>query len=72
MEDTNEINQEISINYSNKRKLWNRNEMKNIDEIFSYTVAYKIINEKDDPKHKSFMECQNRHDWIKWKDPMQA
>ena len=30
MKDTNEINQEISINYSNTKQLWNRNEMKNI------------------------------------------
>ena len=72
MEDTNKINQEIAINYSNTRKLWNRNEMKNIDEIFSYTVACEIINEKDDFELKSVIEYQNRHDWIKWKDVMQA
>ena len=46
--------------------------MKSIDEIFSYTIACEIINNKDDPEPKSVMECQNRHDWIKWKDAMQA
>ena len=46
--------------------------MKNINEIFSYTVACEIINEKDDPEPQSVMECQNRHDWIKWKDAMEA
>ena len=65
MKGINDINQEISINYTNTRKLLNRNEMKSIDEIFSYTVASKIINDKDDPEPKSAMECQNRHDWIK-------
>lgn len=63
MEGINDINQE--------RKLLNRNEMKSIDEIFSYTVASEIINDRDDPEPKSVMECQNRHDWIKWKDAMQ-
>ena len=72
MEGINDINQEISINYTNTRKLLNSNEMKSIDEIFSYTVACEIINDKDDPEPKSVMECQNRHDWIKWKDAMQA
>ena len=57
MEGINDINQE--------RKLLNRNEMKSIDEIFSYTVASEIINDKDDPEPKSVMQCQNRHDWIK-------
>ena len=31
MEGINDINQEISINYTNTRKLLNRNEMKSID-----------------------------------------
>ena len=64
MKGINDINQE--------RKLLNRNEMKSIDEIFSYTVSSEIINDKDDSEPKSVMECQNRYDWIKWKDAMQA
>ena len=40
-------------------------QMEDIDEIFSYTVASEITNDKDDPELKSVMECQNRHDWIK-------
>ena len=47
-------------------------QMEDIDEIFSYTVASEIINDKDDPEPKSVMEFQNRHDWIKWKDVIQA
>ena len=46
--------------------------MGDIDEIFSYTVASEITNNKDDLEPKSVMECQNRHNWIKWKDAMQA
>ena len=65
IEGINDINQEISINYTNTRKLLNRNEIKSIDKIFSYTVACEIINDKNDPEPKSVMECQNRHDWIK-------
>ena len=45
-------------------------QMEDIDEIFSYTVASEITNDKDDSEPKSIMECQNRHDWIKWKDVM--
>ena len=55
MEGINDINQENSINYTNTRKLLNKNEMKSIDEIFSYTVACEIINDKDDPEPKSVM-----------------
>ena len=40
-------------------------QIEDIDEIFSYTIASEIINDKDDPEPKSVMECQNRHDWIK-------
>ena len=39
--------------------------MGDIDEIFSYTIASEITNDKDDHEPKSVMECQNRHDWIK-------
>ena len=30
-------NHEISIDYVNTRRLWNQNEMKNMDKIFSYS-----------------------------------
>ena len=40
-------------------------QMGDIDEIFSYTVASEITNDKDDPEPKLVIECQNRHDWIK-------
>ena len=37
-------------------------QMTDIDEIFSYTVASEITNDKDDPEPKSVIKCQNRHD----------
>jgi len=39
-----------------------------MDEIFFYSVACDIVNGSDDPEPRSVTECQNRHDWIKWKD----
>jgi len=39
--------------------------MKNMDEIFSYSIARDIVNKNEDPKLRSITECQNRHDWIK-------
>ena len=58
-------NHEISIDYVNTGGLWNRNKMKNIDEIFSYSVACNIVNESEVPEPKSITKCQNRHDWTK-------
>jgi len=46
--------------------------MKNIDEIFSYSIAYAIVNRSEDPEARSVTECQNRHDWTKWKDTIKA
>ena len=45
--------------------LWNRNEMKNMNEIFFYSVVCDIINSSEDPEPISVTRCQNRHDWIK-------
>ena len=42
--------------------------MKNMDEIFFYYVACGSEN----PEIRSVTECQNRHDWIKWKDAIQV
>ena len=38
--------------------------------IFSRTFLAKEIDEDLEPK--SVYECQKRHDWIKWKDAIQA
>ena len=60
-------NNEISINYVNTKTIWNRIEMKNINEdnVFCYTITPDITNRNEDPKPKSFLECQNRNDWFK-------
>ena len=46
--------------------------MKNMNEIFSYFVACDIVNGSEDPEPRSIIECQNRHDWTKQKDTIQA
>ncbi|MFS7999224.1 putative RNA-directed DNA polymerase [Helianthus anomalus] len=70
--DVDDTNKEISINYGHTHIIWNRYEMENIDEIFSYSIASDIMGEDDDPEPKSVNDCQNRHDWDKWKGAMQA
>ncbi|KAI3720027.1 hypothetical protein L6452_20934 [Arctium lappa] len=67
----NDIDKEVAINYGYTKKLWNRNEMKNIDDIFSYAVACDIFG-NDDPEPMSVIECQNIEDWAKWKEAIQA
>nr|GEZ51879.1 retrovirus-related Pol polyprotein from transposon TNT 1-94 [Tanacetum cinerariifolium] len=71
-EEMNDINKEMSINYSQTHILWDRNEIGDIDEIFSYSVASDIMSGDDDPEPKSVIDCQSRPDWDKWKDAMQA
>ena len=44
--------------------------MKNIVDIFSYSVTCDIVYGSDDPESRSVAEYQNRHDWIKWKDAL--
>ena len=71
-EEMSDINKEMSINYSQTHILWDRNEIGDIDEIFSYSVASDIMSGDDDPEPKSVIDCQSRHDWNKWKDAMQV
>ncbi|GKA23918.1 disease resistance CC-NBS-LRR class family protein [Tanacetum coccineum] len=68
----NDINKKMSINYSQTQILWDQNEIGDIDEIFSYSVASDIMCGDDDPEPKSVIDCQRRPDWVKWKDAMQA
>ncbi|GJW40115.1 hypothetical protein Tco_0065960 [Tanacetum coccineum] len=63
---------EMSNNYSQTNILWDQNELGDIDEIFSYSVASDIMGGDDDPEPKSIIDCQIRPDWDKWKDAMQA
>ncbi|GJU45335.1 hypothetical protein Tco_1202601 [Tanacetum coccineum] len=58
-EEMNDINKEMSINYSQTHILWDRNEIGDIDEIFSYSVASNIMSGDDDPEPKSVIDCQS-------------
>ena len=59
-----DINKEVAINYGYTKNVWNKNEMRNIDDIFSYVVACDVFG-NDYPEPTSAIECQNRHDWVK-------
>nr|GEY90095.1 putative copia-like polyprotein [Tanacetum cinerariifolium]GEZ10627.1 putative copia-like polyprotein [Tanacetum cinerariifolium] len=61
-EEMNDMNKEMSINYSQTNILWDRNEIGDINEIFSYSVASDIMSGDDDPEPKSVIDCQNRPD----------
>ena len=63
-------NKEISINYAYTNELWDRKET-TIDDIFSFAVATEIVK-SDDIEPRSVNECRQRHDWLKWKDAIQA
>ena len=43
-----------------------------MDEIFLYSIACDIFNISENPELRSVCECQNRHDWTKWRDAIQA
>ncbi|GLT35869.1 hypothetical protein SLA2020_102850 [Shorea laevis] len=64
-------NDEISINYISIGIKWNRNDVV-IDDVFAFAIANDIVNENGDLEPKSIEECQQRSDWPKWKDAIQA
>ena len=64
-------NEEISINYIHKGKIWNRNTTL-IDDAFSFQVATDIINNDEDQEPQNIDECQRRNDWLKWKEAIQT
>ncbi|GKV50529.1 hypothetical protein SLEP1_g57232 [Rubroshorea leprosula] len=66
-----ENNDEISINYISTGIKWNRNDVV-IDDVFAFAIANDIVNENEDLEPKSIEECQQRGDWPKWKDAIQA
>ncbi|KAJ9535658.1 LOW QUALITY PROTEIN: hypothetical protein OSB04_un001192 [Centaurea solstitialis] len=70
-EDMDDTNKEVAINYGYMENVWNENKMRNIDDIFSYAVTCDVFG-NDDPEPTSVIECQNRQDWVKWKDAIQV
>ena len=64
-------NEEISINYIHKGKIWNRNTTL-IDDAFSFQVATDIINNDEDQEPQNIDECRRRNDWLKWKEAIQT
>ena len=64
-------NEEISMNYIHKGKIWNRNTTL-IDDAFSFQVATNIINNDEDQEPQNIDECRRRNDWLKWKEAIQT
>nr|GEU69342.1 putative ribonuclease H-like domain-containing protein [Tanacetum cinerariifolium] len=52
-EEMNDMNKEMSINYIQTNTLWDRNEIRDIDEMFSYYVASDIMSGDVDLEPKS-------------------
>ena len=57
-------NEEISINYIHKGKIWDRNTTL-IDDVFSFQVAIDIISNDEDQESQNMNECRHQNDWLK-------
>ena len=60
-------NEEISINYIHKGKIWDQNTTL-IDDVFSFQVAMDIIRNDEDQEPQNMNECRCRNNWLKWKE----
>ena len=65
------INEEICINYMNQGEIWDRRHTL-VNNVFSFQVAKGIMQNNNDQEPQTVNECQNRHDWEKWKEAIQA
>ena len=54
-------NEEISINYIHKGKIWDRNTTL-IDDAFSFQVAMDFISNDEDQEPQNMNECRLRND----------
>ena len=63
-------NEDISINYIHKGKIWDQNTTL-IDDAFSFQVAMDIIGNAEDQEPQNMNECRRRNDWLKWKEAIQ-
>ena len=64
-------NEEISINYIHKRKIWDRNTTL-IDDAFFFQVAMDITSNDEDQEPQNMNECRRQNDWSKWKEAIQT
>ena len=54
-------NEEISINYIHKIKIWDQNTTL-IDDVFSFQVTMNIISNDEDQEPQKMNECRRRND----------
>ena len=51
-----DINKKVATNYGYMKNVWNKNEMRNIDDIFSYVVGCDVFG-NDDHEPTSVIKC---------------
>ena len=57
-------NEEISINYIHKGKIWDQNTAL-MDDTFSFQVAMDIISNDEDQEPQNMKERRRQNDWLK-------
>ena len=55
------------MSYMHNGYKWDRNDIV-INNIFAFQVALDLIRNDEDPEPQNVEECQNRNDWLKWKE----
>jgi hypothetical protein len=60
--------EEISINYTSSRKVYDRNTTI-VNICFSTIIAENFLNDRDP---KTMVECKKHSDWNKWKEAIEA
>ena len=64
-------NEDISINYIHKGKIWDRNTTL-IDDDFYFQRVMGIISNEEDQEPQNMNECRRRNDRLKLKEAIQT
>ena len=67
-DELDELNEEIATNYAKSRELYNRKTI--VVHINFISKIAEIIDE--DSESKSMAECQERSDWVQWKEAIET
>ena len=62
---------EVSMNFVNTRKRYNRNIIV-LQRNFSSITALTISNDNLDPEPKSIAECRKHSNWVRWKQAIEV
>ena len=67
-DELDELNEEITTDYTKSRELYNRKTIV-VDINFVSKIA-EIIDEDSEPK--TMAECRERSDWVQWKEAIET